>query len=51
MRTQWPWVPTSIDRMLDARAGAVLEPLRAEVFGIARLTWPKGWAMPTVTQD
>ena len=36
LRTPWPWVPSAMDRMLDARAGPVLEPLRAEVFGVAR---------------
>ncbi len=36
LRTPWPWVPSALDRMLDARAGAVLEPLRAEVFGVVR---------------
>ena len=36
LRTRWPWVPATMDRMLGVRAGRVLEPLRAEVFGVAR---------------
>lgn len=36
LRTTWPWVPYTMDCMLDARAGPLLDPLRSEVLGMAR---------------
>ncbi len=36
LRGQWAWVPQQIERVLDARNGSALEPIRAEIFGPAR---------------
>jgi cyclic beta-1,2-glucan synthetase len=37
LRGRWAWVPQQIERMLDARQGFALEPIRAEILGPARL--------------
>ncbi|MDO9146526.1 MAG: glucoamylase family protein [Hydrogenophaga sp.] len=37
LRGRWAWVPQQIERMLDARQGFALEPIRAEILGPTRL--------------
>ena len=36
LQAQWAWVPQKIERMLDAARGVALEPVRSELFGVAR---------------
>jgi cyclic beta-1,2-glucan synthetase len=36
LQAQWAWVPQKIERMLDAARGVALEPIRSELFGVAR---------------
>ncbi|MDP3343232.1 MAG: glucoamylase family protein [Hydrogenophaga sp.] len=37
LRARWAWVPQQIERMLDARQGSALDPIRAEILGPTRL--------------
>jgi cyclic beta-1,2-glucan synthetase len=36
LSTQWSWVPKRLERTLDAARGMALDPIRAELFGVAR---------------